>query len=280
VTVIIATKDRRELLAAAISSIATALHDDDELIVVEAGDSGASAALSAVDGPSTVHLAAARAGKSFQLNRAIEQASHEMLLFTDDDARVDADWARAMSAPFTEERVGIAFGPVEGLTQHGDARPSQVGVGDAPITTWTYAHGASMAVRRSAVCGVGGFDERLGPGAPAHGEEHDLLIRVWEHGWRAVVADAPPVAHASWRTAKETDENLLVYERGGGAFLGAALRRHPFRWRKLLVLRAMYQVRLVRASPLGRATLRSFLGGLWYGLRLGEASFLADGRRS
>src|SRR3546814_18359204 len=82
-----------------------------------------------------------------------------------------------------------------------------------------------MALRRHAAIEVGGFDERLGPGAPLHGEEHDLVLRLYEAGWQGVVADAPVVEHLDWRDDSERLANLLVYSRGAGAFLGAALRR-------------------------------------------------------
>src|SRR3546814_4062134 len=84
-----------------------------------------------------------------------------------------------------------------------------------------------MALRRHAAIEVGGFDERLGPGAPLHGEEHDLVLRLYEAGWQGVVADAPVVEHLDWRDDSERLANLLVYSRGAGAFLGAALRRSP-----------------------------------------------------
>jgi GT2 family glycosyltransferase len=173
-----------------------------------------------------------------------------------------------MCVPFSDPAVGIAFGPVLGLDAHGGDPAPIVPPGDAPLTTWDYAHGAAMAVRAAAVRDVGGFDERLGPGAPAHGEEHDLLLRLWDSGWRAVVAEAPAVVHLAWRDEGESKGNLLVYERGGGAFVGAALRRHPTRWARLAYHRVRYQLRLLRSSPFGPATLRAFAGGLLYGLRL------------
>ena len=78
---------------------------------------------------------------------------------------------------------------------------------------------------------VGGFDERLGPGAPVHGEEHDVVLRMLETGWTAVVAAAPAVEHLEWRDEEGRARNLVVYSQGAGAFLGAAVRRAPRRWR-------------------------------------------------
>jgi GT2 family glycosyltransferase len=271
VTVVVATRDRPELLADCVRALAAALGAGDELVVVEAGDSGASAALAAAadaaGGPSTRLVAVPGGGKSRQLNAGVAVAAAPLLLFTDDDCRVPGDWADALAVALDDPAVGIAFGPIEGLTHvPGAAGAAGPPPGEAPLATWTYAHGASFAARRDAVVDVGGFDERLGPGARAHGEEHDLLLRLREAGWRAVIADAPPVAHAAWRDEAAESANALVYERGSGAFLGAAIRRSPRAAWPLLKHRLGYQRQLRRESPFGRRALRAFAGGLAYGL--------------
>jgi O-antigen biosynthesis protein len=274
VTAIVATRNRPELLPSAVRSLVAAMQPSDQLIVVESGDSGAEEVIASLAGPVMLHLRSTVPGKSHKLNRAIEQATGEIIVITDDDASVERDWIDAMAAAFADPSVGIGFGPVDGLTLHREVQQPRLPIGDAPVTTWDYAHGASMAVRATAAWDVGGFDERLGPGAPAHGEEHDLLIRLWERGWRAVIIAAPAVRHIEWRDDAETRRNLLVYERGGGALLGAALRRHPRRWARMAYLRGRYQLRLLRESPFGFAALRAFTRGLGYGLRLDERGWL------
>jgi hypothetical protein len=85
--------------------------------------------------------------------------------------------------------------------------------------------------------------------------------------------DAPPVAHLDWRDADQDAGNALVYERGSGAYLGAALRRGVRSGWPLLKHRLGYARQLVaeRRGPdrrfAWRAT-RAFAGGLVYGLRL------------
>jgi GT2 family glycosyltransferase len=275
VAVVVATRDRPHLLPDSVRSLADALSTGDELVVAEAGDSGAAAALAAVEGPVTRLVPLPGGGKSRQLNAGTAVAQAPILLFTDDDCRVPTGWADALAAALADPTVAIAFGPVAGLTHAPGADPGVLGPppGEAPLTTWTYAHGASFAVRRSAFEAVGGFDERLGPGAPAHGEEHDLLLRLREAGWRAVIADAPAVAHVAWRGPEEEEDNALVYERGAGAFLGAAVRRSPRRTWPLVKHRYGYQRQLLRDRsgpdrPFARRALRAFTGGFAYGLRL------------
>lgn len=276
---VVCTKDRPDLLPGCLASVAAALRPGDELVLVECGDSGGAAALAALDVP-TVHLRVDRPGKSHQLNVGARAASGDVLVLTDDDCRVPADWVSGLAAAFEDPGVGAAFGPVRGLTSvPASDEPPPVVAGPAPVRTWEFAHGASMALRRLALEAIGGFDERLGPGAPVHGEEHDVVLRLRERGWRDVIARVGAVEHLAWRDDGEEVANVLVYERGGGAFIGAALRRHPVRNAELLKLRigyqrALYANRAERGWWFGPRTTLAFARGLAHGLRLAERRWL------
>jgi GT2 family glycosyltransferase len=284
VSVIVCTRGRAELLPDCLASLAAALDESDELIVVESGDSGAASAihdLGEVAAP-IVHIRVERPGKCHQLNLGIRAAHGGLLMLTDDDVRVDSSWIDEMAACFADPAVGIAFGKVRGLTMApGFDDPPPTSPGEAPLETWLFAHGAAMAVRTVAAWHAGGFDERLGPGAPAVGEDHDFLLRVRERGWRVIVAAAPPVNHLGWRSEKEERENALRYERGGGALIGAAIHRSPTDGWQLLKRRMGYQRMLLRVNPrFGFRGLVAFAGGLLYGVRLSERDWLRIGLRS
>jgi GT2 family glycosyltransferase len=278
VSLIIATRGRAEFLPDALVSAAGALRAGDALIVVESGGSGAAAAIAGLAERRVriEYMHVDRSGKSHQLNLGVRTATTDVLLFTDDDVRVDPGWADAMAASFEDPGVGAAFGRIRGLTMApGFDGPPSVPLGEAPYETWDFAHGAAMALRRPAVTQVGGFDERLGPGAPAHGEEHDLVLRLRERSWRVVLTDAPPAQHLEWRKDQEQRRNALVYERGGGAVVGAALRRSRREGTRYLRHRLMYQRMLIRADRrFGLRGLLAFGGGLLYGLRLTERDWL------
>ena len=279
ISVIVCTRDRPAFLAECLRSVAAAMRGlDAELVVVEVGDSGAEAAVEALGVPTRL-LTGGRAGKSRQLNDGIRASDGEVLVLTDDDCRVEPGWLRAMVQPFDDPDVGLVVSNVRGLSAVTDDLPPLVPPGPPPLVTWEYLNGAGMAVRRSAAVGVGGFDERLGPGAPLHGEEHDLALRLFEAGWRAWVAAAAPVEHLDWRDDQERTRNLLVYSRGAGAFLGAALRRDPARWARLVLARARYQLELWRAwrregPAFGPATSLAFASGLLRGLLLRPVRFI------
>jgi glycosyltransferase involved in cell wall biosynthesis len=241
------------------------MDDGDELIVMECCNDEA-AALLARFGPSVVHVSGAHAAKTAKLNAAMPLACGDVVLITDDDCRVPADWVDSMARAFSNPAVGVAFGHVQGLSSVPGGSPAPVvSPGPAPPELWNYAHGASMAVRRSAVIDAGGFDERLGAGTTARGgEEADLVLRLAERGWTCEVTDASPMHHLDWRDDEQTMRNLLGYQRGGGAYLGAGLRRYPRRTLKPFVLRLHHEVGIWRDRP---------ARGRWFAPRMTLALF-------
>jgi glycosyltransferase involved in cell wall biosynthesis len=272
VSVLVCTRGRAELLDQALASLDAALDVRDELLVVEADGAAAAPAVARLSS-SARHLTAPRPGKSRQLNQGLRAATRAVVVMTDDDCRVAPGWVEAMAAPFADPAVGVVFGNVVGLSGVRDVTVPALPPGEPPAVTWEYANGAAMAVRRAAALAIGGFDERLGPGAPVHGEEHDLVLRLQAAGWLVRIADAPAVEHLEWRDAAETRRNLLVYSRGAGAFVGLAVRRSPREGLRLLARRSRYQASLWRHAEaegraFGPATSLAFARGLAHGLRL------------
>lgn len=247
VSVVVASHARPEFLVESVKSIAADMDNGDELVVVACCNSEAAAALAGLAVPIR-YLPSPHAGKCAKLNTGIRAACGEVILFTDDDCRVPTGWVEAMVGPFADCSVGMAFGPVTGLTSFpgGSSLPA-IPPGPAPPELWNYAHGASMAVRRSTATAVGGFDERLGPGTPARsGEEPDLVLRALAQGWTCEIADAPPVDHLDWRGNEESMSNLFAYQRGSGVYLGAGLRRRPSQMAKPLLLRMGHEAAIWR----------------------------------
>lgn len=280
VSAIVCTFDRPDMMDGCLTSLAAALAPDDEIVVVEAGDSGVAAAIESARPPQRVVHVKARHGKSHQLNLGIARASHHILLLTDDDVRLAPGWRDSMVECFSDAAVGLVCGRVEGL-HYGPTGPAEAGAEqafEAPFESWTYAHGALMGLRTVAAWHVGGHDERLGPGAPAHGEEHDLLLRIRERGWKVMIVPAPAAHHLEWRDEAATNRNAVVYERGGGAFVGAALRRAPATGRKVAYRRFRYQLWLFTVNwKFALKALVAFGGGILYGLRLREREWLVPG---
>jgi GT2 family glycosyltransferase len=277
--VIICTKNRPTQLPDCLRTVDADLGPDDQAIVVEDGNSAVAPTLTDLRG-NWLHLQEHDHWKTWSMNRGLERATHDIVLFTDDECRVPRGWIDGMVAAFADPKVGIAFGKVDGMT-HIEGKPHPYPPpGPAPAFPWLYSHGASMAVRRNALEAIGGFDERLGPGRPTGtGEEPDVILRLADAGYKCVIAPAPTVQHLEWRDDAETFSTLMNYERGSGAWLGAALRREGRGQARLLRSRLRYQVQLFerpksRGWTFGLRALSAFLGGVGRGLRMRPRQWL------
>jgi GT2 family glycosyltransferase len=93
-----------------------------------------------------------------------------------------------------------------------------------------------MAIRRSDLAAVGGFDERLGPGTrfPA-AEDNDLGLRLLEAGYRIVYDPEAVLYHRTWRAHGERLRVMWNYGRGQGAFFAKHSRlRDPYILRRFV----------------------------------------------
>lgn len=99
VSILIATHRRPRLLRDTLGSIAAAAGSRPvEVVVADNADDPATAQVcEAVDGLRVTYFVAKRPGKNAALNRAVERAGGDLLLFTDDDVLVDASWIDAMA---------------------------------------------------------------------------------------------------------------------------------------------------------------------------------------
>lgn len=290
VSVVLATHSRPEFLSDCVASVARAMSERDELLVMECCNPDAARVLSNLGVRATL-VSGSHAGKCAKLNAGIRRAQGDIVLVTDDDCRVPPDWVDAMVAPFANAVVGAAFGPSVGLSSAPGGSAPVLSPGPAPPELWNFAHGLSMAVRRNAAFDVGGFDERLGPGAKVHGEEADIVLRLASRGWTCVISGGAPVQHLEWRNAEESLANLSVYQRGAGAYLGAGLRRDLRTTFKPFVLRVAHELgywrnRSTHGSGFAPRMTLAFAAGLADGVALAPRRFLspppaepaADGR--
>jgi glycosyltransferase involved in cell wall biosynthesis len=278
-SIVLATHARPAFLSDCIASIVAAMAVGDELIVMECCNPEARALLASF-GPAVVHVSGPHASKTAKLNAAMRRTRAEVVPLTDDDCRVPPDWVDSMVGAFANPVVGVAFGPVHGLSSIPNSVAPVVAPGPGPPELWNYAHGASMAVRRNAVMDVGGFDERLGAGTKARGgEEADLVLRLAGRGWTCEIADTSVVQHLDWRDEQETMGNLLGYQRGGGTYLGAGLRRDVRRAAKPFLLRVRHETGIwrdgdARGRWFGPRMSIAFAGGLVRGMSFRSRQFL------
>jgi glycosyltransferase involved in cell wall biosynthesis len=164
-----------------------------ELLVVDNGSTDGTAGVVEQWRPRLPGLrlvsASDRAGLAYARNVGVREARGPIVAFCDADDVADPGWLSGLVAGAREaELVGgrLEFGLLNGERARewrgvAEDRPSPpVGLGYLP-----YAVGASFAVRREVIEGVGGCDERF----TACGDDLDLSWRIQRAGGRLIVRE-------------------------------------------------------------------------------------------
>ena len=233
-TAVVCTRDRSQLLEQVIAALGDAVGAlaGAELVIVQQGVGDAEAVCRRAGVPARV-VRDPGVGASRARNLGWRAALGAVVAFTDDDCVVPVRWLADHVAALAEPGVVVSCGQVAGLPRHGGgsteawdqtAVPARRRFGARP---WDIGHSANLAVRRRALDAVGGFDERLGPGArvPA-GEDADVLVRLLQIG-DARTGVGEPVRHLGWRADDDDARALIDYEVGAGAWLGKLAVSHP-----------------------------------------------------
>jgi GT2 family glycosyltransferase len=288
-SLIISSRDRHSLLAAAVKSVMAGTAVPDELIVVDQSESP-SPELSQIAAtvPSWLRYTLSdERGLSRGRNLGIALARGQWLCFIDDDVVVTRDWFARLSDAM--ERVGTRT-VITGRVLGGE--PEQVGAFAPSLALaeepFVYRgrpgkdvlHPHNMAVPRTAFDEIGLFDARFGTGSRfPSSEDNDLGFRLLEAGY-AIAYDPTIIAtHRAWRTPRALLPVRWSYGRGQGAyFLKHATARDRYMLRRL----QEDLWRHVKRVP-GRATqnVREAAGDLVYsaGVIVGAIEWLASTRR-
>jgi glycosyltransferase involved in cell wall biosynthesis len=221
VSIVVATRNRPALLDRLLASLDAARPGDfrRELVVVDNGSRPDLAAATAdvvarVDGPARL-VSEPRRGKSRALNTAIGVARGEMLAFLDDDVLARPGYLAGVRAALDQPYRVFGgrvlpvwpYPPARWVTGDGALQTSRGPVvvhdyGDRPLEydrPMRRPIGCNFLIRREVLERVGGFDERLGPGAGdgslMGGEESDLLARCQRDGERILYWPSIAVEH-------------------------------------------------------------------------------------
>jgi GT2 family glycosyltransferase len=201
-SVIIATHNRPESLRRLVASLAPEIAAGAREIIIAENGSPAPTKLS-LEGAPLKHLHEPRAGKCRIQNRAIADASGEILVFLDDDLVVAPGYIEAVEQFFDMHRE---FAAMKGRILPAEDPEKKVGQMavylDLPIADQGEevievrgVLGANMAFRAEVLKKVGQFDERLGPGAGGHEEETEMSQRLRRGGFRIGYAPKALVYH-------------------------------------------------------------------------------------
>ena len=213
-TVVVCTRHRPDDLVGCLVSLGAEIAAGREVIVADNGPDPATEAAARDAGAR--YLAEPRPGLSRARNRGVLAATGEVVIFVDDDVRPEPGWAsallRAFDAPDIDVVCGLAlpdaleteaqiafehdlgFGGMGLVPRLFDGEFRSASRGAVPV--WDIGAGANMAVRRSRVIELGGFDERIGPGAAGGcGDDSEYWHRVLFAGGRLVYDPLSVVRH-------------------------------------------------------------------------------------
>jgi glycosyltransferase involved in cell wall biosynthesis len=175
-----------------------------------------------------------RPGKSAAINEALKLATGDVVAFIDDDVVVDKNWLAAIENFFRNGEYRVGQGMIQLPSPERDEPEilklieryrtiPQLKFKTNPKTLHSL-NGANFFVAREVFDQIGGFDERLGPGASGTSEDVDFARRLCAAN--IVIGYAPQaiVYHRVDRT-RLTDEYFEQSHRrqGGSRFL---IRNH------------------------------------------------------
>jgi glycosyltransferase involved in cell wall biosynthesis len=261
-TVAICTHDRPDSLALALRSVCAQSYERLRILVVDnaPSDSRTREVVAALAAEHDIDYALERRpGLSWARNRAIELSDGEVVAWVDDDEYCDAWWASEIARGFVEvpqaDGVTGTVMPSELETQsqllfeeYGSVR-RQRGFARAVFSPATrreqsplyplppFGIGANMALRRSALERIGGFDCALGAGTVSRtAEDTAALSAVLMTGGTLVYQPTAIVHHRNRREQDVLRDLLIGHGRGLGAFYTSMLIRQPSCITELLAL--------------------------------------------
>jgi Glycosyl transferase family 2 len=225
VSVVVAAYNAAATLGSCLESLRTLNYPDYETIVVDDGSTDATAAIAEQAGAHAVRVD--HRGLAGARNAGVDAATGQVIAFIDADARCDRDWLYHLVEAITRRDLaavgGGNFAPGARAARAAALAaapgiPCEVRAGDDRLAQLC---GCNMALRKSALAVVGGFD----PAFTAAGDDVDLSWRLTACG--EILGHAPGATVTHERRA--TLAAYLRQQCGYGAGEGLLWRRYPLR---------------------------------------------------
>jgi glycosyltransferase involved in cell wall biosynthesis len=260
ISVVVCTRDRAELLADCLAHLQALDYPHYEVVVVDnASATGATAEVAARH--PVRYVREERPGLNWARNRGVAEARHDIVAFTDDDARADSAWLTAVARGFADPQVGCVTGliaPAEletraqilfdwaygGMGKGTRARTHRAARMSARerIAVFRLGVGTNMAFRRAALERAGPFDTALDVGTPScGGGDLDMMHRIVGAGFDVRYEPGALVWHRHRRELSALRKQL---ESDGRAF-------------------GVYLIKLWRTRSVERRAIWSFVARQW-----------------
>lgn len=202
ISLILATYGRADEIERLMASLLAQQCRDFELLVMDQNEDDRVVpfvAAARAGGLAVRHIRLDRPGLSSARNRGIAEARGDFVAFPDDDCWYEPDTlAHAATLLVSDPALD---GVVLRWVEQASARPPPTGSGELQESAWRNfrdgdASSISLLLRRTLLCELGGFDERLGVGQWfGAGEETDLVFRVLARDARVRRCPAARVHH-------------------------------------------------------------------------------------
>ncbi len=254
VSVVIATRDRPDMLTTCLSSVRALNYEPFEIIVADSASVSPSTrelveSVAKID-PRVRYVRVDEPGLALAHNRALEKAAGEIIAFTDDDTIVDDHWLDMIVGVFhVDPAIACVTGliwPVELETVSQRWIESSVGFGKGlvprrydlraarsddplfPFAAGKFGSGANMAFRTDVLRSIGGFDTALGTGTRARGgDDLAAFFDVLVSGHVLVYEPGAIVRHAHRPDFESLRRQATGYGVGLGAYLTHVVVEHP-----------------------------------------------------
>lgn len=279
VSLIVATCDRPDDLRRCLDSIfALATRRRLQVIVVDNRPGGTGTAGVLKDFPRVERVDEPRPGSSYARNAGVAAAREEIVVMTDDDMVVSADWLERLIAPLARADVAAVGGHTLPASLESEAELAfesygGFGRGFQPrefdedwfhrwkrraVPTWQIGGTGNLAFRRALFDdpAVGHFDERLGSGVPAGvGEDTLWFYQVLRAGHVIRYEPAAVAWHHHRVSMAGLRRQLMAYSKGHVAYHLLTFAR--FRDKRALVRLGYELPRSMASRALARLRGRS-----------------------
>ena len=216
-SIILATRNRADSLAQALESLIrqnTGGIFDYEIILIDNNSTDATKDIVAGLSPKfsfpLKYIFEPTKGKVFALNKGIQSARGEILVFTDDDIHADPQWLAKIYQCFETSNADGVGGRV--LPVYPPHTPKwikdNIKILSGPIVNYDYGEetkelkkpmyeflGANMAIKKKAMEDIGLFRTNLGPGLGTMGEDTEFISRLVAAGKKLIYCGSAVVWH-------------------------------------------------------------------------------------
>lgn len=217
ISVVVCTRNRGASIAETLESLLASDTKCFEVVVIDqsTNDDTRKAVEPFLSDTHLHYFPTATKGLGLARNLGMSQSRGEVVCMTDDDCVVPPNWLGKMSQVFVDfPSTAVVLCNVEAGAHDAEAGFVPAFVTDKTrvmrsVRDWCAAHGigAGMAVSRTAMAQLGGFDSMLGAGAQYPSQEDtDISLRALLRGCTVVQTATTSVVHNGFRTWQQGRE--------------------------------------------------------------------------